>query len=224
MKKTWKAILFDIDGTVFSSEDIIGPTYEAEFKKFREKHGRPARMPDHPLIMDQIGKPIRQIFENLAPDLNMEEREELSEQILHGLVQSIFSGGGFFYDGILEAIQELHRRGYELHAASNGRRPYVESILEKGGVIDLFKTIPVVDNQSIHNKDDLVAHILKENNLKAEEALMIGDRHSDRLAALRNQVDYVACLYGHGAPEEWEGAVIRLTEASQLLDHTPPLQ
>lgn len=218
-----KAVLWDIDGTVFSSEDIIGDTYRQGFESYRARTGRPAEMPEHAKIMDQIGRPIVEIFRNLAPDLSSEERTELSEEILAKLVENINAGRGTYYPGAIETIQEIHNRGYALYGASNGRYPYVEAILRYSGVFDLFTAIPVVDNRAIKNKTDLVKHILESGGLEPHNAILVGDRYSDRDAALENGVFFAACRFGHGTPEEWEGARIFLDEISGLLDYLPPL-
>lgn len=218
-----KAVLLDIDGTYFSSEEIIPHTYLQEFQRFHAETGKPSEFPDYEKVMDQIGKPIKEIFENLGPDLTDEERQELSENILWKLVEQINEGGGQYYDGAIDTVKELHNRGYKLFGASNGRFPYIEAILKYSGVFDLFTEIPVVNNTTIHNKTELVSYILKEHGLSPDEALMVGDRTSDRDAGINNHAYFAACRFGHGSLEEWEGAHLYLDSLPELLEHLPAL-
>ncbi len=214
-----RAVLFDVDGTLFSSESIITDTYLREFRKFQVSHGKPSRLPDHGAVMDQIGKPIVEIFQNLAPDLTEEERIRLSENILEDLVRTILEGGGEYYPGVVPTHEELHRRGCRIFAASNGRYPYIDAILTAKKIKQFYSDIPVVDNRTIHNKVELVKSILEKNGLDPGETLMVGDRYSDRDAALENGCYFVACRYGHGNEEEWKGAHFYIDEIGQLLDY-----
>jgi len=212
-----RAVLFDIDGTLFSSEDIIEQIYKEEFINYRNAYGKPEKIPSSSEIMAEIGKPVVKIFEALAPDLTEKERDLLSETILHGLVKGIGEGRGHHYPGTREALMRISSR-YDLYAASNGRLPYVESILKVNEVDHLFKAVPFLDYKRIHTKDELVASILKDHGLKPEEALLVGDRTSDRDAALNNGCIFVACRYGHGSEEEWKGAHYFIDSITELAD------
>ena len=214
-----KAILFDVDGTLFSSEGIIEQIYRNEFRKFNARYGKPAVIPGHDDIMAQIGKPVVKIFEALAPDLTVEERETLGEIILNELVTSILEGAGEHYEGVTKTIENLSKK-YRIFAASNGRLPYVEAILKANEIYTFFEAIPHVDNLNIKNKNELVSSILKNYNLKSDDAVLIGDRTSDRDAALDNKCYFIACRYGHGGEEEWKGAhafIDSITDLEKLL-------
>lgn len=214
----FRAVLFDVDGTIFSSEDIIAETYVAGFSRFKQKHSEPLDIPGHDRIMQQIGKPIVEIFETLAPGLDQQKRHELSEEILYSLVDAIGNGKGFFYPGAVQTMEKLHGRGYQLFAASNGRYPYIEAILKTCNQLEHFTALPVVDNIKIHNKTELVRSILDDYNIKNTEALMVGDRFSDRDAAIENDVAFAACRFGHGDEKELEGARFYLDQISDLLE------
>ncbi|MBX7057174.1 MAG: HAD family hydrolase [Leptospirales bacterium] len=216
-----RALLWDIDGTLYSSESILHETYRAGFELYRRRFGRPERTPELSEIMAQIGKPVREIFENLAPTLAPEERERLSLQILHALVVRVGEGAGEHYKGAATTLAELARRGYSFFSASNGRYPYVEAVLRSGGTLQWFSSIDFVDYRSIHNKTELVAATLRRNQLAPEEAAVIGDRYSDRDAAVENGAAFIACRYGHGAEAEWSGAAARVDSVNELLSLFP---
>lgn len=213
-----KAILFDVDGTLFTSESIIGEIYRDRFHAFQKEHGRPANLPELDAIMAQIGKPVRKIFEALAPDLELEERETLSEAILVDLVRQIESGRGVHYDGVSKLLSTLHERGFQLFAASNGRLPYVRSILSANGSIDLFTAIPAIDNRTIFNKIDLVRSILDQFRIAPETAVLVGDRTPDREAAEAAGCRFIAARYGHGNAEEWGNAAAFIDRPLELLE------
>lgn len=217
-RETIKAILWDVDGTLFSSEAIIHQIYQDCFSEYQRKHGVPAKIPTLPEIVAQIGKPVKAIFEALAPDVTDEQRHELGLGILNGLVQTISNGGGHHYAGAAETQHALHRKGYAFYGVSNGRLPYIEAILKANGTFDLFTAIPTINNQTIHDKGGLVAHVLQSAGLSPRQCVLIGDRTSDRDAARDNQVPFIAARYGHGAPDEWAGAAALIDAPGDLLE------
>ncbi|MEQ9364644.1 MAG: HAD hydrolase-like protein, partial [Leptospirales bacterium] len=93
-----------------------------------------------------------------------------------------------------------------------------EAILRANGTFHLFTDIPTIDNRTLHDKAQLVAHLLEKYKLGADECVLIGDRTSDRDAAVENGVPFIAATYGHGAPEEWQGAAARADSLDSLLD------
>ncbi|MBL8021589.1 MAG: HAD family hydrolase [Leptospirales bacterium] len=215
-----KALLFDVDGTLFSSEDIIHDIYIAEFSSAKERLGRPASIPTKTEVLDQIGKPVPIIFSNLAPDLTRAEQDDVSDRVLKRLVSTILGGGGHHYEGVRETLRELKGRGYSLYTASNGREPYVKSILTANEILDTFAGLPVIRGD-IQNKTQLVQRFLEDHNLRPEHAALIGDRTSDRDAAIDNGVPFIACRFGHGNEQEWKGALAFIDSIRDLLNLFP---
>ncbi|MCB1138568.1 MAG: HAD family hydrolase [Leptospiraceae bacterium] len=216
MTSRFQAVFFDVDGTIFSSESIIKQVYHDNFQAFRQRTGKPQQLPALEAIMAQIGKPVRTIFDNLVPELTFEEREELSNEILSGLVKRIGAGEGHYYPGITETVHDLAGAGLKIFAASNGRKPYVDAILKACQIFDDFTEVPVLDYQTIHTKVELVARTMENHGLSAEQCVLVGDRESDRQAAIQNNVAYVACAYGHGDAEEHKDAIRIISEPAEL--------
>ena len=214
-----QAILWDIDGTIFSSEDIIGPSYVQSFRDFQAKDQKEFHIPHEDDIMKHIGKPVREIFQELVPSLSLEEREEISDMTLKILIDRIYAGQGKFYQDTQKTLYSLATRGYRFFSASNGRYLYIEAVLKQIGCFDLFENIRVVDYQGVNNKSDIVKETLQNYSLHPHEVVLIGDRLSDRNAALDNQVPFIATAYGHGNPEEWKDACLVIESISELSHH-----
>jgi len=215
------AILFDVDGTLFSSEEIIHEIYIVEFERARLRLGRPIKIPTKPEILEQIGKPVPTIFANLAPDLTRAEQDDVSHRILITLVEGILGGAGHHYEGVRETVRDLAARGYALFTASNGREAYVRAILKANEILDCFQRIPVLGG-AIHDKNELVKSILIDSSLAPEEVILVGDRTSDRDAAIGNGVRFVACRFGHGSDSEWDGACVIIDRIQDLSGLIPP--
>ncbi|WCL47951.1 HAD family hydrolase [Leptospira sp. GIMC2001] len=198
----FEILALDIDGTVFSSEDIILETYLDSVSEYSQKSGENIQLPSHERIMAEIGKPVKTIFRNLLPDLHEQGRDQISDRVLSLLVEKILSGRGKFYDGIAETISELHNQGFRIAACSNGRYAYVEAILRKLDVLQYFLPIVVLDNEQRKVKGDILLHYLDVYNLESKQILMVGDRHSDWEAAQVALTPFAFCEYGHAEPNE----------------------
>lgn len=216
-----EAVFLDVDGTLYSSEPIILDIYRQCFTRFQKEYGMPATIPTLDQIMEQIGRPIREIFANLAGDMPVEKQEKLGESILHELVAEISKGKGQHYPGTFETVRSLKDNGYRIFAASNGRYPYIEAILKYAGIFSFFEDVTAVDNKKIFDKNQLVQTLLQEFHIEPSRAIVVGDRKSDRDAAFFSGAHFIACSYGHGSPAEWEGAIAVIDSFENLLDFLP---
>ena len=226
-----KAVLWDVDGTLFSAEDILAPAYKKAFYDFykkdfykgdfqkkenQKKQNKTIPIPTQEQILEEVGKPVKEIFQNLAPSLTPKEQDELSRKVLFNLVKQITFGGGKYYEKMPEILRELYQKGCLQFSASNGRYPYVESILRMSKTFDYFQEVQALDNKEIKNKTDLVRYTLKRHSLKAKETILIGDRASDREAADANGIAFIAAAYGHGKAAEWKNAALIIHSLQEL--------
>ncbi|TGL57565.1 HAD family hydrolase [Leptospira ognonensis] len=204
-----RMVAFDVDGTLFSSESIIFKTYVQAIEEFAHKTGKLTKLPSHDQIMMEIGKPVREIFANLLPDLPETEREGISSRVLDLLCDSIRNGGGDFYAGVGSTIHYLKEKGYTITCASNGRRAYVETVLDTAGVLSYFEPILVINQENICTKGDIITEYIKKYNFSPDTIVLVGDRYSDWEAARKNGCRFGFCSYGHATsgeiPDfEWE--------------------
>jgi len=204
-----KMVAFDVDGTLFSSESIIFKTYVQAIEEFAQRTGKITNLPTHDQIMMQIGKPVREIFLNLLPNLPEEERETISGRVLDLLCDSIRNGGGDYYAGVGSTVHYLKEKGYTITCASNGRREYVETVLDTAGVLPYFEPILVINQENICSKGDILSEYIKKYHYSPESIVLVGDRYSDWEAARKNGCLFGYCSYGHASngeiPDfEWE--------------------
>lgn len=192
-----RIIAFDVDGTLFSSESIILKTYVQAIEEFAQRSGKIQSLPSHKEIMNEIGKPVKTIFANLLPELPEADRDQISARVLALLCDSIRSGGGDFYPGVGNTIHYLKEKGYTITCASNGRKEYVETVLETAGVLGYFEPILVINQETIHTKGDIVAEYLRKYAVHPEGLALVGDRYSDWEAARTNGCGFGFCKYGH---------------------------
>jgi phosphoglycolate phosphatase len=217
-KEKIKILAFDIDGTLFSSENIILETYIESIQRFIQSSGRHIPIPSKEKIIEQVGLPVKQIFRNLLPELNEEERDSISDSVLTLLREKIFQKKGTLYSSVHETILELFERKYTLCIASNGRAPYINAILQAYELEPYFEELVVIDYKDFQSKGDILKAYIEKYNLLGENALMIGDRKSDLDAAVDGGSPFAFCEYGHADKGEIESYSIKLNSIRDLLN------
>ncbi len=218
-KEKIKALAFDVDGTLFSSENIILETYIESIQRFILSYGRDVEIPTKEKIIEQVGLPVKQIFKNLLPSLKETERDLISDNVLMLLCEKIYAKKGTLYNGVVEIIQELSNRNYLLYIASNGRAPYINSILKTYELDKYFQNLAVIDYKTIHTKGDILRFYISQFGIAGEGMLMVGDRKSDLDAAVENNCPFAFCEYGHAEPGEINSFNLQLQSISDLLGY-----
>lgn len=208
----------DIDGTIFSSEEIIYPVYKEAIENFCRANAINLEIPGRERIMLEIGKPVKKIFENLFPDLEEEYRDAISDSILGLLCAKIDDGGGEYYPDILPTIERIRANGGKILVASNGRRPYIEAILGHLQVLDYVVHPTYIDGIKILSKGDILKSYVAAG-IAAKSIVMVGDRLSDLEAAQAIRCDFAWCAYGHAPAGEITEYALRLEKFSDLASY-----
>ncbi|MDR6628913.1 phosphoglycolate phosphatase [Acinetobacter lwoffii] len=211
-----KNILIDLDGTL--TDPKVGITTSARYGL--EKIGHP--ISDEINIDWIIGPPLKA---SLAKILNVEADHVLAEQALMGYRER-FAVKGLYenhvFEGVAETLAELKRRGYRLFVATAKPTVYAEQILEHFDLAQYFTDIYGSElNGDRTNKAELIQYILAQQQLQADQCMMVGDREHDIFGARHNGIETIAVSYGYGSQEELEVAQpkYKIDRFNQLLDY-----
>lgn len=211
-----KNILIDLDGTL--TDPKVGITTSARYGL--EKIGHP--ISDEINIDWIIGPPLKA---SLAKILNVEADHVLAEQALMGYRER-FAVKGLYenhvFEGVAETLAELKRRGYRLFLATAKPTVYAKQILEHFDLAQYFTDIYGSElNGDRTNKAELIQYILAQQQLQADQCMMVGDREHDIFGARHNGIETIAVSYGYGSQEELEVAQpkYKIDRFNQLLDY-----
>lgn len=211
----YKAILFDLDGTLTESGEGITKCVQYAL----EKLGRPET--DLKKLEVFIGPPLMEQFMKYA-DLDEPAARRAVEYY-----RERYSAIGIFenkpYPGVEHMLQELRRKKYMLAVASSKPEHYVTQILEHFQLTEYFDEIVGSEmNGARTNKTEVIEETLKRLGLEKhrDQVLMIGDKEHDILGARKAGVDCVAVSYGYGTEEEIAaaGPLQTVSSAEELLD------
>ncbi|TCB52747.1 HAD family hydrolase [Acinetobacter sp. ANC 4779] len=211
-----KNILIDLDGTL--TDPKVGITTSARYGL--NKVGHP--IADDVNIDWIIGPPLKA---SLAKILNVAADDVLAEQALMGYRER-FAVTGLYenhvFPEVTETLKTLQQQGYRLFLATAKPEIYAKQILEHFDLLQYF-IYPYGSelNGERTNKAELIAYIIKKEQLKSEQCLMVGDREHDILGARHNGIETIAVEYGYGSDEELTAAnpKARIESFAELLDH-----
>ena len=211
----YKAILFDLDGTLTESGEGITKCVQYAL----EKLGKPE--PDLKKLEIFIGPPLMEQFMKYA-GLDEETARKAVEYY-----RERYSVTGIFenrpYAGVEEMLRELKRKNYILAVASSKPEHYVKQILDHFQLTEYFDEIAGSEmNGARTNKTEVIEETLKRLGFAGhrEQVIMVGDKEHDVLGARKAGVECVAVSYGYGTEAELAAAEPLKTVSSveELLD------
>ncbi|HET9929641.1 MAG TPA: HAD hydrolase-like protein [Polyangiaceae bacterium] len=107
------------------------------------------------------------------------------------------------YPNIPEALEDLQRQGLPLFVATSKPTPFAERIVEHFGLSRYFAGVYGSElSGERSDKGELIAHVLRAENLAPSRVSMVGDRAHDIVGARRNGVRALGVLWGYGDAAE----------------------
>ena len=212
----YKAILFDLDGTL--NESGIGITKSVQ--QALERMGKPE--PDLDKLKVFVGPPLKEQFMSYA-GFSEEEAEEAIR-----LYRERYTTIGLFentvYEGVEDMLKALRAAGYVMAVASSKPEVLVNQVLEYFHLEDYFTETVGSELSGVRTKkSEVVEEALRRLNLSdnREQVLMVGDKEHDVFGARQAGMECVAVTWGYGTPEELAQAAPMLTihHPDELVDY-----
>ncbi|MFK8795614.1 pyrophosphatase PpaX [Planococcus plakortidis] len=169
MNKDITALLFDFDGTLLDTNELIIQTFLSVLgEHFPGEYGRED-------VLHFIGPSLEQTFMEIAPG----RVNELSDQYRR-LNRTLHDELVSEYDGVAETLRTLKSRGLKMAIVSTKREETILHGLKLMGVHDVFDVLVALDhvqNPKPHPEPlELALRLLEADQ---QEALMIGDNSHD---------------------------------------------
>lgn len=203
------AVLLDLDGTLIDSQPGILSSCRAALRGLG--HETDPEMDIASIIGPPIEDVMRYLLQQFGDDRVHEAVEAYREDYgKRGLLLSEL------YDGIAEVLPAIRGAGASLYLATSKRQSFARRILENKGLDALFTGVyGSVPDLNIDHKPELIAHILAETGLTADQCVMVGDRKFDIVGAHANRMRAAGVLWGYGDRAELDAA------GADLLLRTP---
>lgn len=197
----YKAILFDLDGTLTESGD--GITRSVQYAL--EKIGKPE--PDIEKLEVFVGPPLLEHFMKYAGIDEPTARQAVEYYRERYSVTGIYENR--LYPGVERMLAELKSKGYLLAVASSKPEFFVMQVLDYFRIYEYFDV--VVGSEMGGNrtrKSEVISETLRRLGMdhKKEQVIMVGDKEHDVFGAREEGLDCIAVSYGYGTMEELKRA------------------
>lgn len=188
-------IFFDLDGTLIDSK--IGMTRSIQYAL--KKLGKP--VPETDDLIWCIGAPLKEIFIKLLKSNGAIIEEAVT------FYREYFKEKGKFeniaYPGIPEVLYKLNKHGFNLLVATAKPNVFAIEIVTDLGLLPFFRAVYGSElSGNLMDKEDLIAYVLKKEQIPASNTAMIGDRKYDIIGAKKNGVLHMGVTYGYGTERE----------------------
>lgn len=190
MTGRYSAILFDLDGTLLDSIDLIVGAFQ---HATREHLGRPV---ERDAIIPTIGRSLTAVLEELAPGRGaalLATYEQFLHQHHHRLVR--------LYPQAAAVLRELRARGYPLGIVTAKRRAVARLAFDVTGLDHLVDlVICVEDAPRAKPAPDPLLMAAARLGLAPGACLYVGDSRHDLVAAAAAGMPGAAALWGPNEP------------------------
>ncbi|UOR12846.1 HAD hydrolase-like protein [Halobacillus amylolyticus] len=210
-----KALIFDMDGTLFQTEKILELSLDDTFNYLRSIGEWETETPIEK-YREIMGVPLPQVWEALLPKHSLEVRELTDSYFLERLVENISSGKGDLYPNVVRVFTYFTEKNYSIYIASNGLTEYLKAIVNYYSLDEwITETFSIQQIDSL-NKSDLVREIINKYNI--DNAVVVGDRLSDINAAKDNELISIGCKFDFAKEDELTQADIVINDLAELED------
>jgi pyrophosphatase PpaX len=188
MPAPYRAVLFDLDGTLIDSIELIVNSARHAF----EKCGHP--MPSAEEWVADLGMPLRAMFGRFITD------DALMDDLVAGYREYQLANHDRLvrpYEEVEATLRTLHQRGYALAVVTSKGEPLAHRGLAHVGLDGFFDVVVGLESCTRHKPDPEPVRIaLDRIGIGPEAAAFVGDSPHDMAAGRAAGVTTIAALWG----------------------------
>ena len=167
-------VLYDFDGTIMDTNDVIIGSWQHVYKTLRGEKG------DLTYILSTFGEPLEYSMETSFPEVSKEE----SVKIYRDWQKEHFLDMIHLFPGVEEMLAEVKARGYRTSIATSRLSESLHRALSHFDLYKYFDAIVAVEDiEEAKPAPDTIFKALDKLNAKPENAIMMGDSRLDILCA-----------------------------------------
>lgn len=186
-----KAVLFDLDGTLFDSSSGIFHTANFTMRAlgFDECH-------DEKQLRKFVGPPLRECFR-----ITYNTAEEYLDRCVEVYREEYRKTGMHMcypYPGIVDLLKFLRKHGIKTGVCTLKYETLAVDIIKEKGLFELFDVIFGTDSQGKITKADSIQNAINRLGVDKEDVLMVGDTLNDLNGAREVGVSFCGVTWGFG--------------------------
>ena len=205
-----KALIFDIDGTLWDSRAIVAKGYNDYLCSI----GRADLQVDAEYLKTLFGKTMTEIADIMLDSIEVPRRYEVMQGCMDREDEFLHSDPcDIAFPGVVETLEKLKMQ-YRLFVVSNAQCGYPELMMDKLGIRHLFEGHLCFGDTGLP-KGDTIRILMDRYGI--DDAVYIGDTQGDLEACLRAEIPFLFCAYGFGEPERWDAKIDDFRELPEAL-------
>lgn len=182
----YDTVLFDLDGTLLDTKELINRSFIHTFEHFR-----PGYVLSDEELDSFFGPSLKQTFSKYSEDpqeiIEMIKYYRQYNEANHDEIVKAFPGAK-------SLIRILSRKGYKLGVVSSKKKELVEHGLEIFGILKYIEIV-IGEEDVKHPKPDPEGILTALSELHSVKALYVGDSVGDILAGQNANIDTIGVLY-----------------------------
>ena len=172
-QQTIDTILFDFDGTLMDTNEVILASWQHAFVTLTGKEC------DVDKILSTFGEPLEYSIKMLMPDFDTDEVLPIYRDYQLAHYEEMIE----LFPGVEDMLATLHDNGYKMAIVTNRLRPTTEVGMKKYGLDKFFSSV-VACNEAARNKPfaEPLLLALEQLGSSPESAILVGDSANDILS------------------------------------------
>lgn len=188
MNEKKKAVIFDLDGTLWDSTIQVMESWNSVFINYNTQI-------THEQMCSYMGKTQAEIGRLIFPELPMDQVIRIMTEATEMEHPYVRQHGGRIYSGVEDMLKALSEKNMFLAIVSNCQDGYVQAFLEYSGLGRYFHDFEMAGRTG-KSKGENILLVIERNGL--ESAVYLGDTEGDQKAAGQADIPFIYAEWGFG--------------------------
>jgi phosphoglycolate phosphatase len=211
-----KTIVFDYDGTLHNSIKVYAPAFTKAYQYLVENGFAEKRSWSEEEISYWLGFNSQEMWNAFMPDLSLEAKELCSRIIGEEMKKLVEEGSSNLYDGAIEILDYLKKKGYHLVFLSNCKLYYRDAHKKTFALDRYFEDMVCSEEHNFIPKYEILSRIKSKY---PEKLVIVGDRAQDIEAGIKNDIFTIGCTYGYALQDELKDADMLIHDIIELKNY-----
>ncbi len=203
------SILFDLDGTLWDSTEIVAEAWNEVLAK-EPKIDLTLTAGD---LKKLFGRPLPVIASMLFTELPEKEQLDLMDRCCHQEHIALSQKCGILFPELENTLKILQKK-YKLFIVSNCEAGYIETFLEASGLASYFTDFECPGNSGL-SKGENNKLVIERNHLKSP--IYLGDTQGDADAAAYAGIPFIFAKYGFGSVDNYKYSINTFAELPDFI-------
>lgn len=206
-----ESLIFDIDGTLWDSTDLVAKGYNRHVCRIGLEHLQVTGE----YLKGLFGRTMSEIADVIFAEIEAPRRYEIMQACMdeeHVVLEE--DPCDIAYPGVVETMEVL-AKNHRLFIVSNSQSGYPQLLIEKLGIGHLIQGHLCYGDTGTC-KGETIRTLMERHGVT--DAVYIGDTQGDMEASYMAGLPFVYCCYGFGQPEKYDAMVDSFPELEGLFE------